>query len=180
MATWTQIEDALTAWVRTASGLADGKVIFAEQDVPEPALPYVTVRIGPVLPVGQDELSTTTDLGRAAGQEIEMKVTGVREFSVSIQSHTDQTTGAGTSRETLAKIQTSLKLPTVRDGLNAVGLSPFDIGQIQNVSLLVQTKFEHRSILEVRFYSNETLSEYTGYINTVSLVDYTGNDTIDF
>lgn len=39
----TAFEDAVHAWVKACSGLADNKVIFSHQDAPDPRPPYITI-----------------------------------------------------------------------------------------------------------------------------------------
>ena len=177
---WATIENALRAWVKTGSGYADSKIIWVDQNGPRPANDFITLRIGDLVSLGAvDELRVTTNLANPNGSEIVLEVNGLREFTLSIQAFNTATVSTSTSREVLSKVQAALKLPSVRALLNAAGLGPFDMGSVKNISALLQTKFEARAILETRFYVNETVSENTGYINTVTLVDYTGNETID-
>lgn len=174
-ANWTAIEDAIRAWVKTGSGLADAKVIWADQTGARPAGPFVTIRIGDLLALGAvDEVEELTDLGRPAGQEVEQRVVGLREFPVSVQAFGPAVAGAGTAREYLSKVQTALALPSVRDALEAAGVSSFDQGVVRTVNELVGTKYEGRAILECRFYLLESVSEFSGYIETVEATSYMG------
>lgn len=174
-ANWVTIEDALRVWVKSATGYADSAVIWAEQTGARPSGSIITLRLGELLPIGAyDELTSNTDLLRPAGTEVELKVEGMREFAVSLQAFGASTTGNSTGRAVLAKCQAALTLPSVRTALAAAGITPFDIGAVQNISALSHTKFEGRAILEVRFYVRDSISEFTGYIETVEKTSYMG------
>lgn len=162
-------------WVKAATGYSDSAVIWAEQSGSCPLPAFITLRLGELLALGAfDELVTETDLLRPAGTEVELRAEGLREFAVSVQAFGPSTTGNATGRAVLAKCQTALMLPSVRTALAAAGITPFDIGPVQNVTALVHTKFEGRAILEVRFYVRDSISEYTGYIETVEKTSYMG------
>ena len=173
---WSVAENALRIWVRTASGYPDGRIIWAEQGGARPVGDLITLRLGAIAPVGMlDEVVSETDLGRPAGEEIEQRVEGIREFSVTLQAYVDAATGVNTGRAVLSRCATALALPSVRAALEVAGISPFEIGPVQNVTLLNRTEFEGRALLEGRFYARETFSEFCGYIATVETLSYLGH-----
>lgn len=171
------IEDALRAWVKTATGLPDGQVYFANQNGPQPGasgqLPFVTILVaGDVLRMGAlDEFSTSTNLAAPAGQEITQATQGPRDLAVSVQAFGEGTitkTGVVTAPQLLAACQTALGLESVRYALNAAGLAPYDMGEIRRLDEVVETGFQGRATLDLRFYSGDYQSETNGYINEVS------------
>ncbi len=167
MAVWATIEDALRVWVKAGSGLGDAKVIWLDQTGARPAAPFIELKLGDIVPLGGvDPVETATDLMRPAGTEIELKVAGVRAFTVSLQAYTATVTGAATARALLSLVQTALSLPSVRAALDAAGVTPFDEGEVHNLTGLLGTKFEGRAALDVQFYVRETLSEFTGFIGS--------------
>ncbi len=172
---WATIEDGLRAWVKTASGLADSQVIWADQAGARPAGAYITLQLGPIVALGAcDEVETHYDEDADAGEEIELRVNGRRSFAVSIQAFTPSVTGASTARALLSTVQTALGLPSVRTALAAAGVTPFESGPVNYVPALVGTLFEGRATLEAQFYTRETVSEYLGYIDTVETENYLG------
>lgn len=174
-ANWTAIEDALRAWAKAGTALTDAKVIWSEQTGARPAAPFVTLRIGDVIPLSSvDEVEELTDLDADPGEEVELRAGGFREFTLSLQAFAATVTGANTAREYLTKAQTALALPSVRAALFAAGIAPFDTGTVQTVNAVVGTKFEARAVLEVRFYVHDTVSEYTGFIEEVESTSYMG------
>jgi len=172
MTSWNLIEDAIRKWVRDASRLADGQVIWSDQDGPRPLGVFITIRLGDLLPLGAvDETATDYDPTGGPGEEIVTTVRGVREFPVSIQCFGTDTVGRDTARALLSRVQTALGLPSVREALGTVGLSPFDAGQVRNLSVILDAQFEGRALLEVRFYVVEEMTERTTYISTVEVTD---------
>lgn len=172
---WAAIQDGLREWVRDGAGLADGKVIWADQSGPRPAMPFADLRIGPSVPLGAvDELSDDTDLGRANGQEIELRANGIREFHVTVRLFTAGTLDDTAARALLARAQLALTLPTKRDALEAAGVTVFDRGAVENLSALKDAKFEGRAMLTIGCYTIESLSEYVGYIDSVEATSYMG------
>lgn len=167
-ADWKAIENAIVAWVKTASGLtSNGGVILGDQRHTSPALPYVHVRLGSVLPIGMDTDTHEFDGAAPAGEEITLKATGLRSFTASIQAHEEVGSGFDAAAR-LSKVQSALALSSVRGTFHAAGISCYDRGTVQNLSGL-GADFEGRAALEVAFYVNEEVSEKTTWIETVEV-----------
>lgn len=179
---WETLQTAVKTWVLAGSGYASGRVFWSHQNGGKPInVDSITMRmVGPLRALGAcDEVQTLTDLGRPAGQEIEHRVIGRRELTLSLQAFTTTTVGSSRAVSTLSKVQAALSLPSVREALRAAGLFPFDAGAVVDLTALRDADFEGRAELSVRFYCSEEVSEFLGYIATVELEDYTGNATID-
>lgn len=166
---WTAAENAIEAWFRTGSGIGNGKVVWANQAMPQVAMPYATLRISGVRKLGTtDEETQAYDGDADPGQEITTTIKGVREITVSCQVFAAPVTGSGTAREFAAAAQLALELPTVRFALNQAGLSISGVGAVQDISALFETKFQSRASLDVTMYLVDAISEQTGYIETVN------------
>lgn len=164
---WSDIEAAILAWFKASSGLS--AVIWANQTAPQPALPYATLLIRPPARLAaQDDVQEVYVGSNPAGQEVELRQKGVREISVSCQVFSAAVRGAGTAREILAKAQTGLETPSLRQALYQAGLSVVDEGAITDVSALVETKYQSRAAMDVLFYCVDEVTEKTGYIETVN------------
>lgn len=160
------IENAIVAWLKTATALAAGRVILADQRLASPtAFPYLSVRLGGLSPVGMDTDTHAYDSGAAPGQEITLTATGLRSFTAGIQAHAAQGSGFDAAA-LLSKAQTALALSSTRSAFHAVGISAYDRGTVQNLSGL-GADFEGRAALEVAFYVNEEASEKTTWIERV-------------
>ena len=173
---WSAVEDALSAYVVAATGLDAAHVLWAEQTGDRPTGLIAELRSGPLSVVGTgDELDHEFDGARPAGQELEMQVLGLREFALQIQCYAPKATLGDASGFALAvRCQTALGLPSVRDALFDAGLAPFDVQPAQNVTALLNNRFEGRGLLTVRFYLSDNASELTTYIESVELNSYMG------
>lgn len=169
---WTAVENALRAWVKAGSGLDNEHVIWAEQGGPRPDGAFVTVRIGDLVPVGAfDEVTHGYDATQPLGEEIEHVVRGERSCMVSVQAFTPEVMGSASARAVASRVLTALQRPSVRDALEAAGLSVYDPGTVKYVPAIVGTEFEARAVLEVGFYLVETASERGGYIAKVQVTN---------
>jgi hypothetical protein len=176
---WTAIESAVQNWVEGATGLDDAHVIFAEQNAATPAGDFITIRLGDTVALGAyDRVEVIHRPENPPGEEVELTSHGCRELTVSIQAFTVETHGDASGRALLSKVRNALALPAVREALRAVGLAPFDSGSVRNITALVDTDFQGRAIFEARFNLTESAVERTTFIETVELVDLTGDDAL--
>lgn len=177
---WGLIEDALRAWVMTATGYDAAHVIFSEQTAAEaggarPSKPYATIRLGDVVKVGiVDKQESVFNGARPNGQEWALTATGLREFRGYVQVFSDSTTGDHTARAMLTRAQLALSLSSVRATLRNAGCSAFDEGAVQNLTAVVGTAFESRAAMDVGFYTMLRFTEYVGYFATFDLKNYMG------
>ncbi len=188
------VEDAIRAWVKTTSGLADRNVYFADQKVERPTGAYATIRLDGLESMGAvDPVMSYYDAGRPAGMELELRVEGQRALHVTVAVYGAPTTdtagdtypidlagslGQSSAVEIASRIRTAIQLPTIRGALTAAGLSPIDIGTVQNLGTLLGTIFDGRAQFEVEFYLVETASEYTGYVETVEVETVLEGDVV--
>jgi hypothetical protein len=172
---WVAIENAIHAWVTTASGLAGNQVIWTNQNgirpgqSPPAEAPFITLQLGSPQVEGQSFLQTKTDLTRSAGQEIELQANALQRLTCSVQAFGSSTTGNNSAGALLSQVETKLRLPSLRSALNAAGLSPFNVGPIKDITQLFATAYESRAVLNVLFYVQEQASEFTGYIESVEI-----------
>lgn len=172
---YAAIENALRAWVKTATGFADGKVIWSAQNGPRPDGPFVALTLGAPVALGQDEITHNFDAGRPDGSKIEHVVRGVRELSLEVAVFDADVVGDASAIALVSKLQTALRLPSVRDALNAAGLSPISTAT-QNLAAVLGNDFEGRANLDVRFYAPVSASELGTYIETAQVTNLdTGN-----
>lgn len=172
---WPNIEDALRTWVLTSTQYAQGRVIWQDQSGTRPAGDVIAMRITGVASLGgPDEITSQDSIGRPAGEEIELKVEGHREFVCQLSAYAANTTGANSGLAALSKCQAGVLLPSVQGIFDGVHIAAFDVGNVQNVTTLWDTVYESRALLEVRFYARDSVSEYTTFIEEVVADDYTG------
>jgi len=173
---WSLAENALRAWVVTASGLPQSLVIWANQNGPKPLGQHITLHLGEDVPLGAfSENTHDYEASRPAGEEIHLVVKGTSEFSLEVQVYGSKEVGATSARALVKRIQTALGLPSIRDALADAGLVCFDRGTITNVPAILDADFEARSVLEARFYVTDDAFDATTFIETVEITDQ-GND----
>lgn len=169
---WDDYEQAIRQWVIEASGLNTTKVIRAEQNGPRPATPFAEVRVGDAIAVGAaDAVERYYDPFADPGEEVTLVVRGLRELEVTVRVFTDASVGAESARALLEKTRTALGLDTFRDILQDAGVTVFDRGVVQHLPGVLDTRWEGRATLTVRAYVEDTVSETTGYIDSVQVTD---------
>jgi hypothetical protein len=178
------MQDALWDAIQIASGIHEESVVWSMQGQPRPAsVPFIVLTLGPILRVGQDQVDHNFDDDRTAGSEVEQVVSGMRECSLIVDCYDAQMTERGTANNQLtaysllSKVQAKLSLPSIRGGLQTAGVGIFDEGNITNTSEILGPEFEARAQLTVRFYYEESASEFTGYIGTVEITNETTDES---
>ena len=166
---WQTLRDAIHASIVEASGLPVGQVVWKFQDVGQPPMDYIAVAVGSSGSPGQDGVSSHTDLTRAAGQEVELRVEGLREITIGLEVFTVATAGEDDALDRAELIRSKLRLPAARDLLGAAGISPLEIGQVGYAPSIVAAGFRGRATLDIRCLAPaRAASEFTGYIKTAA------------
>jgi hypothetical protein len=165
---WPAAEDALIAWLEVAVG--GGKAIWADQGGSQPLMPYATAKIMATKSIAdRPERIRSFEPTAPAGLEVQETIVERSIVTVTCQVFSAVTTGAGTAREYLREAKKSLFLPTQRAALAAAGLAVVDAGDTQDLSALLETTWQSRAAMDVRFSIVDTASEGTGYIAGANL-----------
>jgi hypothetical protein len=77
---------------------------------------------------------------------------------------------ARTARELLSAAMESLDFPSVRDTLEAAGLVVVEKEAIHNISTVLESKWQGRASLDVRFRTTDSTVEKTGYVDGIIIV----------
>lgn len=174
---WTAIEDALHAWVVSATGYPANRVLWRDRSANAPTADHITLHLDGPLVLGTDEQLDKTDLLQPPGQEIELSVEGDREWSLQVECYTSATTTSSDAKSILSTLQTVGQLPFRRSILSAQGITLFDLGTVQYAPAIREVAFQGRAILVMRFYSRDVASEKTGYIAQVEITDTGAGNT---
>lgn len=168
---WDDVADALQRAVVRASGLPDDHVVWKDQDYTAPSVDYATLRITSFIPLGIDYVSTSQDLTRIRGQEIELRARGRREVPLELEFFTAANISgrSGAALALASRALASMVLPSVRQIFRLAEVGLFDVGTAQWIPDVPSTHFRGRAIAVVRLYMPPpTVAEYTGYIERVS------------
>ncbi len=165
---WADTEDAIHAAIVEAARLPATQVRWKHQNFDWEDNPCVVLSLGGDITIGIDRIKYTQDLSRPNGQEIRQQVSGLREVALEIECYSDSVTGNITARRLCELIRTRMRLPSVRYGMRAVGVTPFDPGPVEWVPDIIAAGFEGRAICSVRCYMPaQDMDEYCGYIGRV-------------
>lgn len=166
------IQTAISAAVVSGTGLDADHVLWAYESYQGGERPagesFVTLQLGPSSTIGIDGFDATTDLTRPAGQEVQLKATTLQSFRIYLQAFGGTPTGNTSSLAVLERFRNRLGLPSVRDLLAGVGISPFDSGSVANVPFIEGSKFESRATLEVRCYLDIDETDFVGFFDRVT------------
>lgn len=165
---WSTFQKALQDAVVAASGLADGKVIWARQNGTRPAAPYVTLNLSPMQTLGIDGTRHTYDSGGVAGSEITLSHGGMREFGLTLTAFGDGL-GDGAAVAILETVRSALNKLSIREALEAANISFFDFGSVLDLTQVVDAGFEGRATVQFRGYTTQEVTETLGYIQTVEV-----------
>ena len=167
------INTALKAWAVAGTGFAADRVLFDWEKYQGGARPtggaHVTIQIGPGASHSIDGYTTDTDLSRGDGREIRLKTVAMRAFTVTLQAFGGIPAGNGSALSVLSRLREKSVLPSVRDILTAGGIAPFEFGTVRYIPSIQGTKFEGRSMLEVRCYLDCSEEEYTTFFRSVTV-----------
>ncbi len=166
-ASWSAIQDAIFAWAVASSGYPSDKVIWRDQDGFAPAGDYIILSI-----LGSDTVEGPlahyrTDPLKPPGQEVILTVGGTRSVQIEAQVLTSATVTATDALATAERMRTRTSLPSVRDILLSAGISPFDMGTVQQVNQVRAANFVGRAVYAYRAYLADLVEERGTYIQTV-------------
>lgn len=156
---WEDAQQAMRRWLITTTGLPDERVIFANQNAPRPKVPYATV----------NARVATRRLGAFDEERLIDDEPGV----IDRRGHRVVTASVnvfGPSALDLAEAaQDGLERYDVREQLEAAGLAVNDIGQLRDLTQLVETTLEDRYQFDAIFGIARATKETVGWIESVEI-----------
>ena len=128
-------------------------VIFYDPNAPRPNQPYLTLFLSSIDQVSWDWYSQSSN---AAG---EINMHGDRRFTLQLQAYGND------PLTVLENLRTSLQKQSVLDTLRANGLSFYNFLAINDITDLVDSKFEKRAQMDLRFGIGQSYIDATGFFN---------------
>lgn len=166
------LEDALQAWAKAASGV---EAVWVRQKL-KSTPPYLSLLLqGPKTLSGTPERWHTYDAQAPAGQEITHAYRDNEEWVLQVQAYTPKTVGDDEASALLKKLKDSLKLDGTVATLRASGISVIEVGDIQNVSVVIETEWQGRAAVALRLHTADVSTETSTFVETV---DGTGEDDL--
>lgn len=163
------VRKALVAAVRAATGLDQNHVVMAEPEVanaPRPGLPYIDMKVTGVKRFGDD---VKDQIGAPDAQgNIIVNHGGPRGMTVEFVSFASSHEGAA---DLMVLWQAYLDTDLIQTLLRAAGIAVWLIGEVRDVSELLEAGYEGRSGMSTSFglASNLTLT-----VQTIQQVTVTG------
>jgi hypothetical protein len=164
-------EDAVYAWITSATGLA---AIWTDQAAPRPDNPYCGLSIlngpTPVSPLW--ELRHTYDGGRPLEEEIVYNACVPCTFTISCQAYVPVPISRDSTQHAfsvLSSAQAALALPSFLSTFASSEISVIDKGAIQNISAVIKDAQMSRASMDVIFGASLNAVEYAGYIDKVEI-----------
>lgn len=142
-------------------------VIWLYPNSPRPTVDYVSLYISTVTQVGWDWTQAPTDDSGISN------MVGDREFIVQAQAY------GGDPVTILNNLRTSLQKQTVLDSLRINGIVFFNWNPINDVTELVDSRFEQRASMEINFRIADQYTDNLGVIDTVVLQEIYNNPSGD-
>lgn len=178
-ATQVQIEDALIKWLRESAGF---RAQWGHQGNIRPPEPFCSIAFLTDQTLGgADQVKRTYDASRPALQQIEQRITTMLSVTFSIHVNTMDVIGESSAPRAARRIRSCLSKPSVLAYLAAVGLSPWDKGQLRNLTEILVTEYLSHVQFDVQFYASEEVVEYFARIKQVrGSVTLDGNAPIAF
>lgn len=164
------VKNGLYVWCSTVVGPSI-PVIFWQPNAPRPTIPYVTLFIQSVVSVGQDWASGEADNLGVVDQR------GNRQFTLTIQAY------GGDPLTLLENIRTSLQKQSVLDILRGNEIVFYTAQTINDITDLVDSKFERRASLDVLLGIGQVYTDAPGFFDEAEIqelvLDEIGNVVID-
>jgi hypothetical protein len=156
---WSGARAALRAWFLPATGLADAKVIWANQNGPRPLPPFAT--INPRVAIRRLGVYDEERLDPDAPGQIDR--VGQRKLTISCNAY-----GPG-AIDLLERAQEALDTNAARAAFASAGLAVSDRGEVRDLTKLLETQYEERAQLDVVFALATASSEDAGYIESAEI-----------
>ena len=158
---YTTIEASFVAWLRSATSYDANHVIFADQNMPKPTRPYITLRINTFTQPDNPYNGNVSATG-ARG------VYNTKEFVLNLESYVDP---GSSPIPVLLAVYESLFVTTHYNILETAGIAFIDnlLGPVNTPKMRDGDKYEPRAIMDLRFRIPYVTSDTgAGIINTVN------------
>jgi len=164
------LKAALSAWVVAATGLPAERVVWTRQTVdlrlPQP---YATLAINSIRQNGQPQIRTeerTEEMYVAEGEELVVYADTWHDLSVRVQAWGEDPVSA------LIDVQNKVALPTIQAALRAANIGLTDLGAVVELGGVPGPGPGPRASVEIEMSVANTVSEYCGYWDWVTVADH--------
>lgn len=175
---WTQIEEAIQAWIVAGSGLPSNHVLWSEEVGDRPSGTYISMMIDGVDQPARDYTETKNNPSPTAGAELVKTTTGARQAMLRLQcfAGVDATTKkpnrGAVAMQMLADVLSSIEDNV--DALDDAGVGIGDAGIVRRLSPTRSSLLDPRATLDIEIHFG---SKTTGTLGSIEHVEMTVNET---
>lgn len=172
MATMTDInalENSIQSIIAQASGYAGALVIWEGQNNPAPGVPFLSLFSEDLPLIGHPEQSVTNNPTPTAGQEILLKSKGLAEVEIHVRAFSPSvvsSASAPSARAVLLNLRQTLEAESMQANIEAAGLTLASVGTVRNLPKVLETQYQGRATLTLKFRYADEFEEATTYIET--------------
>lgn len=163
---WSNVEKAIHTFVTRTLGLDDDRVLWEQQGVTRPPMPFVTLLRGAVVSEGGiDERRHQYDDSTGT---VEQRTLQNRAVTISFKAQTDPNCGPDDDAMALVeRLRAALYTEAGRAILDEGGLSVIAEETVTDISIVINSNWVTRGLLDVRFRVWSITSEEIDFIETV-------------
>ncbi len=136
-------------------------IIFLYPNAPRPTVPYITLYISSVTSVHQDWSYHKSDPNGVITQK------GDRQFVLQIQAYGHNATNDPLT--VVENIRTSLQKQTTLGTLRANGIAVFNALTINDITELVDSRYERRAQIDILMGIAQTYTDNPGYFDQIEI-----------
>lgn len=140
--------------------------IWADQDAHRPNKPYGSMKIIP----GFTKIGATDNITHKLDGVF--NVAGTREFTLSLNCY------GSSALERANFVSSSLEKPTVIEKFNTAGLVIVKVEQVNDLSIVIDTAFETRSQVDIKFRIAQVVEDNIGFIEIVEIKNNNNGKTL--
>jgi len=168
---FSEIRKDIVNWARTYSGINEiGRHIWLNQTAPQPNAPYITLNIIS----GPTKIGTTDSMifNQMTGK---FEVTGVRIFTLDVNVYGENSIQIATD------LSLSIESPDVQSFFRQANITPGGSSpSVRNMSEILDTIIESRSMFELIFMASYTIGTETTFIESVEAEGIDGINIKEF
>lgn len=163
------LENTIQTLIATAAGLAGNLVVWENQDNPRLTAPYLSLRSEDLPRLGSVENSVRDNPSPSAGQEILLKSKSEAEFEIYVSAfslHSVSSASLPSATAMLHALRQTIEGETLGSAMEAAGLTLVSLGAIRNLPRVLETQYQGRATLVLKFRISDELEEAITYIQT--------------
>ncbi len=163
------LENSIQSIITQASGYDGELVIWEGQSNPKPGEPFISLFAEDLPRIGVPEETVTDNPTPTAGSEILLKSTGLAEVEIHVRAFTPEVVSTPTvksARAVLLALRQTLEAESMTAIIEAANLALASLGTVRNMPRVLETQYQGRATLTLKFRYADAFEEATTYIES--------------